>query len=353
MPNRGVVNRVMNAASVPESVLFLRHPDGEWLVGWGAMERLSQPPADRMAFYLPDFFTIDPAPWWVPEFAERMDRGSLESRFPGLLGANSVVQPRTWRGPDERLFTEEFSSLIGAIEKGELTKAVPFAMMSCEGTPDLQERARLWSRTLPVATRWMAYGGWWHGEGLIGLSPEILFYSQPGWTETMALAGTAAENTASLLESEKDQREHQIVVEDIRRQLETFGPVKATPTREWKLGRLNHLRTDLAIEKEVPFMDLVRALHPTPALGVAPREKGLDVLRELPSAGQRRRFGAPFGVNLPGELALCCVAIRGLQWHDGYTWLASGCGLVAGSQLEREWQELALKRRVVQEQFGL
>lgn len=344
----------MNRALGPKSVLFLRHPDGDWLVGWGAMERRAEPPSDRMAFYLPDFFTIDPSPWWVPEYAERMDRLSLESRFPYLAEPIPSNEPISWEGPDFAAFETEFLSILKSIENGEVEKAVPLAMTWSVGVPQISERVRLWQRTLNVPSRWMAYGGWWGDEGLIGLSPEILFFSQPGWTEAMALAGTASqEDSRSLLESEKDVHEHRVVAEDIRQQLKRFGVVKATPMREWSLGRLKHLRTDLAIEREVPFMDLVRALHPTPALGVAPRSKGLEYLARFPSGRNRRHFGAPFGVNLPGEFALCCVAIRGVQWHEGKTWLASGCGVVKGSELEREWGELELKRRVVQEQFGL
>lgn len=334
-------------------VLFLRHPDGDWIVGWGPMDRRSSPPAERLAFYLPDFFMTDPEPWWVPERSGRLNRKDLVSFFPDLDAPDAQAVARQWQDPDRQLFDSEFEQILATIRSGKLNKAVPVVLARSEGVPSKEECFQFWRKTLDVPTRWMAYGGWNETEGLIGLSPEILFNTQPGWTEVMALAGTAEEPGPSLLQSPKDMREHLFVANDIRDQLENFGPVKATPTREWKLGRLKHLRTDLAIEQEIPFQSLVEALHPTPALGVSPRGSGLEILKRHSSAVHRRRFGAPFGVHVPGEFSLCCVAIRGLQWHEGSTWLATGCGVVDGSEVEKEWQELSLKRQVVREQFGI
>ena len=47
------------------------------------------------------------------------------------------------------------------------------------------------------------------------------------------------------------------------------------------------------------------------------------------------------------------VAIRGVSWSGNEVSLATGCGIVAGSELEREWRELALKRHWVRQSLGL
>lgn len=349
----------MGAKSVADSLLFLRHPDGQWLVGWGEMYRAAQAPSDRPAFFLPDFFGDDPNPWWIPELFQEFTRNDLLKKWPPLASsAPSEPGDRTprgwqWQDPAQALFNAEIGELLETIARGGLRKAVPIVMSEAARLPSESDKFAWWAHTLHVPSRWIAYGGWWADEGLIGLSPEILFNSAPGWTETMALAGTAPNPGPSLFESEKDQREHQLVVDDIAQQLSELGEVKKTPTREWLLGRLKHLRTDMAIADDFEFMRLVRLLHPTPALGVSPREAGLGFLRKSAFAKTRRRFGAPFGVNVPNQLALCCVAIRGLQWHEDKTWLSSGCGVVAGSNPEKEWQELKLKRAVVAEQFAV
>ena len=69
--------------------------------------------------------------------------------------------------------------------------------------------------------------------------------------------------------------------------------------------------------------------------------------------GARGRFGGPIGVEWPDGRAACLVAIRGVQWEDGAVALAAGGGVIARSQLDREWDELALKRTAVKGMLGL
>ncbi|MCM2323032.1 MAG: chorismate-binding protein, partial [Oligoflexia bacterium] len=117
------------------------------------------------------------------------------------------------------------------------------------------------------------------------------------------------------------------------------------------------------LNEAVPFERLARALHPTAALGAFPRPAGWEWLQSRPGARNRKRFGAPFGLlwspGTPGtagqcELeATCVVAIRNIQWEGERVVLGSGCGLIAESVLEREWDELSLKRESVKRMMGL
>lgn len=345
----------MNLVGHTEPVLFLRHPDGDWIVGWEKFSQTSQPAKDQPSFYLPDFFQDQENPWWVPEKFGRFSLPDLKKQFPQLdeSSPEGATAPWTWTNPLKEEFEKDFYKIQGRIAEGQIRKAVPVVMARADRLPSPAEQWNWWRKTFSVPSRWIAYGGWWGNEGLVGLSPEILFYSQPGWTESMALAGTAPHPGPDLLQSQKDLLEHDWVVKDIQTQLSQFGAVKSTPTREWLLGALKHLRTDLAVAEKLRFHELVLALHPTPALGVSPRAAGLDILRESPWAKKRRRFGAPFGLHWPNEFDFACVAIRNLQWHEGATWLGSGCGVVKQSQCNAEWQELELKRSVVRSQFGV
>ena len=86
---------------------------------------------------------------------------------------------------------------------------------------------------------------------------------------------------------------------------------------------------------------MARRLHPTPALGAYPRgEAGTSWLASLDPAGERRRFGAPFGLRWPSGAGRCVVAIRGLQYHHGRLEIWAGCGVVPQSRYEDEWQEV-------------
>ena len=99
---------------------------------------------------------------------------------------------------------------------------------------------------------------------------------------------------------------------------------------------------------------MAQELHPTPALGVSPRKLGFDEIARWDDVTLRGRYGAPFGVLLPGTEGMrCFVAIRGVQWQDGSVLLGSGCGVVSESVLEREWKELELKRASVKRILAL
>ncbi len=183
----------------------------------------------------------------------------------------------------------------------------------------------------------------------------------------MALAGTRRdrdrEALGSLKSDPKEMREHGLVIDGISESLEGLGLLLQFPTEELPLPGLSHLKTrlELRAEQDLSFDELVRRLHPTPALGAYPREAGKAWLSRLDQKSpiRRRRFGAPFGARY-GELhaselggtGKCVVAIRGLQWRDNELCLPVGCGVIAESQLEREWQELQGKIRAVKGILG-
>ena len=103
-----------------------------------------------------------------------------------------------------------------------------------------------------------------------------------------------------------------------------------------------------ALERPLTFEQLVLALHPTPALGLAPRGSNIERLRSWCVPPDRRgTFGAPFGLRRSDGSELCVVAIRNVAWRGQELRLGSGCGIVSGSRPEREWAELEAKRASV------
>ena len=82
---------------------------------------------------------------------------------------------------------------------------------------------------------------------------------------------------------------------------------------------------------------------------VWPREEALNLLIELhQKPNLRYGFGAPFGVSM-GREAFCVVAIRNVQFVKDKAYIGSGCGLVKGSRIESEWEELKKKRQSVKD----
>jgi menaquinone-specific isochorismate synthase len=202
----------------------------------------------------------------------------------------------------------------------------------------------------------MPYGCWDADGGLLGASPEILFEDDGMEIRTMAVAGTARAGATpdEMLDDPKERAEHRLVLEDLAAQLAPLGPVTRGATRLWRIGMLSHLRTDLrlAARADNGFDEMVSRLHPTPAVGTAPRRDWRTFIPGLDSE-PRGRFAAPFGLLLPDGTARCLVAIRNVQWDRHGARCGAGCGIVAGSLAEREMAELRLKLAATRGNLGL
>lgn len=202
------------------------------------------------------------------------------------------------------------------------------------------------------------------GHAFFGATPELLVKVDGDRLDTMGLAGSiragsSATETAmyagKLLSSEKDLHEHALVVRMIRKRL--APRVRALHSLDkpgvMTLKNIQHLHTPIHAtlrEKEgvLPWVD---RLHPTPALGGQPREEAMRFI-EINEPVLRGWYGAPVGLirpNLEGEF---CVAIRSAVAQDNRAWLYAGCGIVATSQPDNEWDETALKFKAMLDALG-
>jgi menaquinone-specific isochorismate synthase len=324
--------------------------DDRWIIGWGAPEKSARPDPDRPSFYAPDFFLADPAPWLLYPHAAAVSPDGLAQHLDG------EIRPRVWRGFDAGAFASAFAKVGGALGRGELRKAVPVVFETCDRTLDEADRARALRAMANLPSGLMPYGCWDRATGVLGASPELLFGDDGVEIHTMAVAGTARAGAApdEMMDDPKERSEHSIVLEDLAEQLAPLGPVTRGATRLWRIGILSHLRTDLRLTPSAPvaFDELVRRLHPTPAVGTAPRERWREWLPQIDSA-PRGHFAAPFGLALPGGTARCLVGIRNVQWDAHGARCGAGCGLVPASKLERETAELRLKLAATRGNLGL
>lgn len=293
---------------------------------------------DQLAFYAPDFALRESKPWFL---GERADSTAASLPMPKL---------KTRVLPSQDDFFRTHAQILRQIDHGDLQKLVPVVGEVLE----FEEALRFQNVLRPTTSGFYSYGFGFQNEGLSGLTPELLFEVTGDRLYTMALAGTAAADGPSLLDDPKERREHAIVVENLIEELQTFGEVLVGATEERPYGTLKHLYTpiEVRLQHRPEFAQLVKALHPTAALGGWPRDKAWRWLLQDPSADWRRRFGAPFGF-VDGDHMVCVVAIRCLQWQGAKALLASGCGVVAQSLAAREWQELALKRAATIRNLGL
>ena len=188
----------------------------------------------------------------------------------------------------------------------------------------------------------------------IGASPEQLVKIQHDRLFTEALAGSAprgktraedARLSATLLNSQKEKHEHQVVVDSIAQHLKNLGLMpQFSPPKLLQLPNIQHLQTPIraTIKSDLHLLDAVSELHPTPAVAGAPRSIACEHLRSF-EAFERSLYAAPIGwmdYQGNGEFA---VGIRSAILQGNRARLFAGAGIVSGSDPEKEFTEVQLK----------
>ncbi len=196
-----------------------------------------------------------------------------------------------------------------------------------------------------------------HGRGpsFIGASPERLVRVSKGFIETEALAGSirrgvgASEDAAlaaALLRSEKDQREHRQVVDDMMARLAPLGIIPDAPGAPQirRLANVQHLHTPVRapLPTGLQLLDVLAAMHPTPAVGGSPREPALAAIRGLEEFSRGLYAGALGWLNGRGGGEFF-VGIRPALVEGTRARVYAGAGIVAGSTPEKEFAETELK----------
>ena len=275
--------------------------------------------------------------------------GGGDGDGPGLAIASSS----NWQA-DYRSAVERGLQLVEAGTLRKLVLAVRQHLVLERPLDPLHLLAQLRQRQ-PGSCRFL----WQQADGiaLLGASPERLLTVRMGQLRSDALAGTAPIGPAAdlLLQSDKDRREHELVVEAITDVLQQTGLVPRRPRhpRLARHGQLVHLHTPItaALGSQQP-LTVAAALHPTPAVAGLPRREAMAALRSL-ECFERGIYAAPIGwIDSAGDTELR-VAIRSGTLQGRRLELTAGAGLVRGSVPERELQEVALKLGVLLQQLTL
>jgi menaquinone-specific isochorismate synthase len=340
-----------------QGVLFGMSKEGVF-VGWGDLKALREAPEKATSFYCPDFFLESPGAWVLPKEVAYVSRSSLIEALEGVSELSPAVDPVEWKSPEWHSFRRRFMQVQREIKAGRWQKAVPICFETATQPVMPAHIVQMLLGVLRSDAPLMPYALWDSTGGIAGASPELLCtIDSEGTVRSTALAGTVgiSVDPKQLLADPKERHEHQLVVDYLKERLSTLGVPHTDAPKVLRLPHLQHLITEVAVvlTRPVTLLELARLLHPSPALGVSPRHLGWEWLRDLDREFPRGRFGAPFGIQFADGSAACCVAIRNVQWGPDRFILGSGCGVVAASELEREWEELALKRDSVHRLLGV
>jgi menaquinone-specific isochorismate synthase len=192
------------------------------------------------------------------------------------------------------------------------------------------------------------------GRAFLGVTPERLVSRSGRIARSEAVAGTRPRGVdgvadrllgESLLASAKDRREQEFVVERVREALASCAAsLRLDPEpRLLRLAYVQHLATRVHADLRAGTTDadLVRLLHPTPAVAGAPVADAIVALREF-EPFDRGLYAGPIGVA-SRDGAEIAVAIRSARIEGDTLTAFAGAGIVEGSDPAEEWRETGHK----------
>ncbi|MGH8957046.1 MAG: isochorismate synthase [Acidimicrobiia bacterium] len=293
----------------------------------------------------------------VPATVVEIVGGAVKTTGPSIDLSPPPPDPRRHDRPrfagsslPDHLWLEAVGAVIGLIETNAVKKVVlarDHALWSKEPFDPYRVLLRLHDR-FPECFLFLV-------EGLVGASPELLIRKNGRKISAVTLAGTAARGDTpeadelfakQLATSEKTRVEHQLAAESVRQILSTFcsdllGPLEPELLR---LANVQHLATpfDGRLDDDIHVLELIRALHPTPAVGGVATADALEVIAALEGM-DRNRYAGPVGYFRPGGDGEFAIALRCAELSGARARLFAGNGIVGGSVPEEELEETRLK----------
>ncbi|MFD0690026.1 isochorismate synthase [Actinomadura fibrosa] len=259
-----------------------------------------------------------------------------------LSWSGGALTPQAWRGA--------VAAAVERIREGRLGKVVLARDLHVRAAEPIDARVLL----RRLADRFPGCYAF-SCAGLVGATPELLIRRTGGDVESLVLAGTTergtdarddAERAARLFGSAKDRQEHGYAARMVRDALAPLCSRLDVPDvpELLTLPNLIHLASPVRgrLDRDRSVLDVVAALHPTPAVCGTPTDTAMDLIRELEGM-DRGRYAGPVGwVDARGDgewgIALRCAEIDGTRAR-----LFAGCGIVADSDPAAEFAEAQAK----------
>jgi isochorismate synthase len=179
----------------------------------------------------------------------------------------------------------------------------------------------------------------------IGASPELLLSRNKNEYKSMSLAGTRS--VESDIWTDKEYVEQELVTTFILKALSSVGVSEVTSSDLYdkQAGHLEHLCTDVSFEYKGSEYDVLKALHPTPAVCGSPRKEALELLHSL-RMEDRAYYCGYLGIRKQDN-SKYFVNLRCMELNQGQVRIYAGGGVTKDSIPEHEFEELNNKSRVM------
>jgi len=191
------------------------------------------------------------------------------------------------------------------------------------------------------------------GYTLAGSSPEMLVRVDGKKVETCPIAGTRRRGATpeqdealekELLADEKERAEHLMLVDLGRNDIgkvSRFGSVKVDSLMHIeRYSHVVHIVSHISGELRdgVTAFDALSSVLPAGTLSGAPKIRAMEIIDELETVKRCQYGGAVGYLNFDGNLD-SCITIRTIVFKNGCAYIQAGCGIVADSVPEMEFEE--------------
>ena len=238
---------------------------------------------------------------------------------------------------------------VTAIKSGQFDKLVTSRSENVKHTTSPFEIYSRLLYTYPNAFRYCFYSpatGMW-----MGATPEQLLKAEKETVHTVALAGTQLFDTDNkAVWEDKEKQEQQFVTNYILSELAAFTTtIQQTKPYTFRAGNIVHIKTDIsaALKDGVTIGDVIKKLHPTPAVCGLPKTEAQQFLLE--NEGYSREYYSGFLGELNYDFATgepktdLFVNLRSLKLNANSAQLFMGCGITKDSDPEKEFFETVNK----------
>jgi len=262
---------------------------------------------------------------------------------------NPEIKKNNWptvnfhfKTPESEISKDEYlkkvEEITHSIQSGEFKKVV-FSRIKKIHTPTEFDIERVFKNLCDKYPKAFVYfissketGTW------MGASPELLLNKIGESYKTVSLAGTRVNEVDW---TEKEKKEQQVVTDYITRKITAFSSeLKVSAPYDLNTGSVIHLKSDIQfkLDRNQSVWDLVKNLHPTPAVCGIPKEKSKQFIEQIESHKRGLYTGFIGSMEMNGHTSLF-VNLRCMQIHEKSISLYLGGGIMGDSIPEHEWIE--------------
>ncbi|HLS28468.1 MAG TPA: anthranilate synthase component I family protein [Opitutales bacterium] len=199
------------------------------------------------------------------------------------------------------------------------------------------------------------------GLSLVCGSPELLVKVRDKKIETRPIAGTRPRGSDEisdklladeLIENQKERREHLMLVDLIRADLEKVSEKESVQVTEFMtVERYSHVmhivsHVEGKLREEAAPFDAIQAVFPGGTITGTPKTRTLQIIEELEPVRRGPYTGSIGWIGFSGNLELN-IAIRTLLALNQMAHVQAGAGIVTESDPEREYEESINKGRAL------